>query len=376
MAGIYIHIPFCKQACYYCDFHFSTNQDLRTKMVEAIGMEMLLQKNYLEGEAIETIYFGGGTPSLLSYIDLNDLLTGIHTHFKVLDHAEITMEANPDDLTVEKLQELKRSGVNRLSIGIQTFHDSLLTSLNRAHHANAAFACFTEARNAGFDNLSIDLMYALPGETDDMLLQDLGHIKNLRPEHVSCYSLTIEPKTAFGKWVKQGKMQATNDETAARHLEIVMKELGDVGYEHYEISNFSTKGNFAKHNSNYWKDAVYLGLGPSAHSYNKNSRHYTVANNHEYIRSLTKNQIPMEIEILSREDKINEYILTRLRTAWGCECSELVEKYGYDLLTDHADYLLTLVNNKLIEISGKKITLTHKGKLFADKIASDLFIVP
>lgn len=338
--------------------------------------EIEMQRHYLGDEQIETIYFGGGTPSLLSETELDELMTALRDRFSIHHEAEITLEANPDDLDKEKLVALKKSGVNRLSIGIQTFHDSLLSSLNRAHTAESATDCIYTARAVGFNNISIDLIYALPGETLEMWREDIVKALTLTPEHISCYSLTIEPNTVFGKWTKQGKLQAPDDEVAAQHLEMLVEALEVGGYEQYEVSNFAKPGFYAKHNSSYWKGKKYLGVGPSAHSYNITSRHYTVANNHRYLQSIASGVVPIEKEVLSPADKINEYILTTLRTSWGCDSEELLTSHNYDLLKDRHDYIETLVNNHLAMLKGKKLTLTKKGRLLADKIASDLFILP
>lgn len=373
MAGIYIHIPFCKQACHYCDFHFSVNQQAKTDMLAAISKELVLQKDYLSGELIETVYFGGGTPSVLSQDELSLILDTIRSIHSIADHAEITVEANPDDLTPERLQELRSAGVNRLSIGIQTFDSARLKFLNRVHDGGAAIKSFTDAREAGFDNISIDLIYAIPGETNEQWLEDIRQAVALKPEHISCYSLTIEDKTAFGKWAATGKLKAEPDEVSAQHLELLMQELGAAGYEHYEISNFSKPGFHSKHNSSYWKGAKYLGVGPSAHSYNGESRQYTVSNNHAYIKSIQGESIPFEKEILSRENKINEYILTTLRTSWGIDLAVLKKELHYDLIEQNKSYINQLLDKELITIDNTILKLTQTGKLLADKISSDLF---
>ncbi len=344
-------------------------------MVKAMVQELDLQRHYLEGEQIETIYFGGGTPSLLSSLELDVLMAAIRDRFDVVKDVEITLEANPDDLSKEKLAALRGSGVNRLSIGIQTFHNTLLTSLNRAHSATDAIRSISNAREAGFENISMDLIYALPGETLEMWRDDIEKALALAPEHISCYSLTIEPKTAFGKWTKQGKLQAPDDEVAAQHLEMLVEALELAGYEHYEVSNFAKPGFYSRHNSSYWKGAYYLGIGPSAHSYNGPSRHYTVSNNHHYLKAIASGVVPLEKEILSRADKINEYLLTTLRTSWGCDCETLLTATGYNLLDEQKEYLQQLVDGEYASMDGKKIILTKKGKLLADKIASDLFVL-
>ncbi|MCZ8215209.1 MAG: radical SAM family heme chaperone HemW, partial [Cyclobacteriaceae bacterium] len=370
MAGVYIHIPFCRQACHYCDFHFSTNQALKADMVEAILLEMALQKDYLAGESIDTIYFGGGTPSLLTAEEIQKLLSTLHQYFNINPDAEITLEANPDDLDFSTLAALRSLGINRLSIGIQTFHRAHLQFLNRVHSEEQAKACVLEARKAGFNNISIDLIYALTNETDAEWQEDIRQALRLQPEHISSYSLTIEPKTVFGKWAKTGKLQLTADDTAARHLEILVEQLEASGYEHYEVSNFAQAGFQSKHNSSYWRGKKYLGIGPSAHSYNEASRQYNVTNNHAYLRAIKNGEVPFEKEILTRADKVNEYILTTLRTSWGCDSDYLKNELDYDLLRDQSVYLQDIIKSEYAQLNNTVLLLTKKGKLLADKIAS------
>jgi oxygen-independent coproporphyrinogen-3 oxidase len=375
MAGIYLHIPFCKQACNYCDFHFSTNQKTRAELIEAMVRETELQKNYLDQEPIETIYFGGGTPSLLSSHEIEALLKPIFSLHSVNPKAEITLEANPDDLSKEKLQDLHSLGINRLSIGIQSFDDSVLKFFNRAHHSSEAKRCVEEARSAGFQNLSLDLIYAVPGQDHDQWLKNIETAIQLLPEHLSAYTLTIEEKTVFGKWAKTGKLKKADEEFAAAEFEILMNTLGHAGYEHYEISNFSKPGFRSRHNSNYWRGEKYLGLGPSAHSYNKESRQFNVSNNSLYLKSLKEYKVPFESELLSLENKINEYIFTSLRTSWGCNLTYLKKSFSYDLLSDQKNYLTDIMAKGLIQLEEQNLKLTHKGKFVADQIASDLFLI-
>ena len=373
MAGIYIHIPFCRQACYYCDFHFSVNQQNRAAMVAAISNELLLQKDYLHNEPIETIYWGGGTPSLLTSPEIKLILDTIRSIHRTTGDVEITLEANPDDLTPLSLKEFSEAGINRLSIGIQTFNTERLKALNRIHDGAAALKSFYDARAAGFNNISIDLMYSLPGETTEDWKRDILQAIALSPEHISCYSLTIEEKTAFGKWAAAGKLKPEPDEVSARHLEILMDELHQAGYEHYEISNFSKPGLRSKHNSNYWRGVTYLGVGPSAHSFNGESRQYNIPNNNLYVKSIQVGTIPFEKEILTRENKINEYILTSLRTSWGTNLEFLNRLHGHDLVAQNKEYISQLLNKQLVTLENHILKLTNRGKLLADKISSDLF---
>jgi oxygen-independent coproporphyrinogen-3 oxidase len=375
MAGIYIHIPFCKQACYYCDFHFSTNQEKKAEMVQAINAELSLQKDYLGREPVQTIYFGGGTPSLLNREELDAILNSIYTHFQVAEMAEITLEANPDDLSTAKFRALRESGVNRLSIGIQSFDDTVLQFLNRAHNATSSYRCVEEARNSGFDNISIDLIYSIPGQDDATWLKNIQKALTLHPEHISSYSLTIEEKTAFGRWAAQGKLKGVEDEIAAIQLELLVDCLDRAGYEQYEVSNFARPGFISRHNSSYWQEQKYLGVGPSAHSFNGVSRQYNIAQNHAYLQTLAEGKIPSTVEILSREDRINDYLLTRLRTSWGADLKKLKKELDYDVFSIHRQYVDSLCLQGFAFVENDVLVLSRTGKLLADKISSDLFTV-
>ena len=374
MAGLYIHIPFCKQACYYCDFFFSTRQEQRAELVRAISAEIAHQKNYLNGEALETIYVGGGTPSILLPEELDQILNAVHANFAVAQSPEISLEGNPDDLTKQKLDYLFKAGVNRLSIGIQSFDNTILKSLNRAHDNLMARRCVDDAKNSGFKNISIDLIYAIPARSDEEWLKDIHEAISLQSQHISSYSLTIEEKTVFGKWTKQGKMKAVDDDVAARQLALLIDNLEGENYEHYEVSNFSKPGFQSRHNSNYWRNKIYLGVGPSAHSYNGGSRQYNVSNNSMYLRSIQQEKIPATVELLTREDKINEYLLTTLRTSWGADLEILREQFSWDILYENRDYVQSLQSKGLIVIEDNSLRLTRRGRFLADKIASDLFV--
>ena len=373
MAGLYLHIPFCKQACYYCDFHFSTQKDTKEKMVEALCAELVIQKKYLGEEPVETIYFGGGTPSLLSSKQLENLFQTIRTNYYTVP-GEITLEANPDDLSEEHLRVLKDLGINRLSIGIQSFDDSILQFLNRAHTAQDAVGCVTRSRTVGFDNLSLDLIYAIPGQDHRQWKKNIEQAIALAPEHISAYALTIEEKTVFGNWRKKGKLIPQQDDAVATQMEILIAMLENAGYEQYEISNFCKPGYFARHNSSYWQQKKYLGIGPSAHSYNGQTRQVNLANNPLYIQSVLKGEVPFQVEVLSRANKINEYLLTTLRTTWGCDLRFLNQEFGYNLLIAQGDKVQCFLAHELIEIHNDILFLTRKGKMLADKISSDLFV--
>lgn len=381
---LYLHIPFCKQACHYCDFHFSTNLKSKADLVAAICHEIELQKDYLPIRTLETIYFGGGTPSLLTDKELGQIFEAIHRIYQVRSDSEITLEANPDDLTSQKMLELKPF-INRLSIGLQSFHEPYLRFMNRAHNAQESESCVKLAQDSGFENLTIDLIYGMSerlldiktsGKTDEQMWQaDLEKAIGLNTPHISAYNLTIEPQTALGNWLKKGKIKPVDEELSARHFEQMVRSLTQTGYEQYEISNFAKNGQYARHNSSYWKRRPYLGVGPSAHSFNGASRQYNVANNTKYVKALQENKLDYELEILTPFDQVNDYLLTSLRTIWGCDLSVIQEIGGIDLLEIQKQYFTAFVENGWLKISNNVLFLTSKGKLFADRIASDLFLV-
>ncbi len=374
MAGIYIHIPFCKQACHYCDFHFSTQLSFKEKLIGAIIEEIRLQEKYLLGDKIKTIYFGGGTPSILSSIEIKAILDSVQRNFEVTSDAEITLEANPDDLSLENLMTLKALGINRLSIGIQSFNDTVLSFLNRAHNQKNAIESVENARKVGFENISIDLIYSIPHQSISEWKKNISTALSILPEHISAYSLTIEDRTAFGNWQKKGKLIAMDDDSSAQQFEVLMDILEANGYHQYEISNFCRPGYFSRHNSSYWSHERYLGIGPSAHSYNGESRQFNVRNNSHYIKSIENGLVPYEQETLSRENRINEYILTSIRTSQGLDLDYLKNKFGFELIYKEEHKVELLKRCGKIEISNNRIFLTKQGKLVADKIASDFFV--
>lgn len=375
MAGIYIHIPFCRQACNYCNFHFSTSLYYKNDFVAALLKEVELQSKagYLQGQAIETIYFGGGTPSILQIDELEQIMQQLHQYFIIDSSAEITLEANPDDVTDEKLKGWKQLGINRLSIGIQSLFEEDLRWMNRAHTAEEAKQVISKARAAGFDSFTVDLIYGTPGLTDEKWLYNLNWVLQQDINHLSCYALTVEEKTPLDKQIRQHQKQDVDPEQQSRQFSMLMDHLQQAGYEHYEISNFAKPGYRSKHNSSYWKGVHYLGLGPSAHSFNGSSRQWNVANNQLYIQSLKQEIILFEKEELTATQQLNEYIMTGLRLMEGCDLNYISQKFGNDksaqLQTEAASFaskgLLLTTNNHLI--------LTKEGKLFADSIASDLF---
>ena len=373
MAGIYIHTPFCRQACHYCNFHFSTSLRYKNELLEALLKEIGLQNAYLGDDLIQTIYFGGGTPSLLTISDLRSQIDKIRETFRVSDDTEITLEANPDDITEEKLAGWKEIGINRLSIGIQSFFDEDLQWMNRAHNAQQAIHNLLLAIKQ-FDNITVDLIYGHPLLSNEKWKQNAGTIIDLNIPHISCYALTVEPKTPLHKMIREKKKEDIKQENQAEQFLLLMQWLEASGYEHYEISNFSKPGYRSRHNSSYWQGKKYLGLGPSAHSFNGKSRQWNIGNNIAYIESLAKNRIPFEKEILNSSQQLNEYIMTSLRTAEGLDLERV---HSPEFGVQRPD--LEIRSQKFIDagkliIKENKLILTNEGKLFADGIAAELFV--
>jgi oxygen-independent coproporphyrinogen-3 oxidase len=372
MAGIYIHIPFCKQACHYCDFHFSTSLKYMDELLQALIKELTLQKNYLDGETVETIYFGGGTPSLLNADELNLLIstiTGLHT---VAAGAEITIETNPDDLDKAKVQALRESEINRFSIGIQSFFDEDLAWMNRVHRGSEAEAAVKRVQDAGFENLTVDLIYGYPLLSDEKWKYNLDKIFELGVPHISSYSMTVEPQTALASFISKKKQAAMDDKQSAAQFIFMMNAMERQGFEHYEISNFCRPGQYSRHNANYWKGVKYLGIGPSAHSYNGLSRQWNIASNAKYIQSIELNKLPAEMEVLTETNRLNEYVMTSLRTIWGLDLDKLnsiVSAASDELLKAARPYL----DKQWIIQKENTIYLTPAGKLYADNIALGLF---
>jgi len=373
MAGLYIHIPFCKQACHYCNFHFSTSTKNLQPMVDALIVEMKLQKDYLQKEKITSIYFGGGTPSLLSIEQLELLFNNIYLLFIVDEQAEITLEANPDDLTKEKIYLLKQTPVNRLSIGIQSFFEEDLKWMNRVHNSQQAMDSIQLAKDAGFKNITIDLIYGMPNLTDENWKTNIDTAMSFGIDHISSYALTVEPQTALGHFIKQKKMSPLNEEQSARQFEILIDTLQQNNFEQYEISNFARNKKYAVHNSAYWKNEMYLGIGPSGHSFNKISRSWNIANNAKYIQAIEANKPAFETEVLSIENQLNEYVMTGLRTIWGCDLQHIEKTFGKQFSENILPKIKQKESDGLIEINETNFKLTRKGKLFADGIASELF---
>ena len=375
MAGIYLHIPFCKQACNYCDFHFSTSLKMKASFVDALVAEIELRKSVFDQQTINSIYFGGGTPSLLSEKDLNRIFETLFTSFRVSPLAEITLEANPDDLSLEKIKVLKNTPINRLSIGIQSFRDEDLRFMKRAHNAKEALSSIKNCKQAGFTNLTIDLIYGTPGMDSSAWLENLNIAFDLDIPHISSYALTVEPNTELHHQVLHQKVSNVDENQSAAQFELLTSQMKRNGYEQYEISNFCKPGAYSKHNSSYWKKDMYLGLGPSAHSFYDNKRLWNVSNNTKYVKSLAQNLLPLQEEVLSLEDRYNEYVMTSLRTKWGCSIAEIENNFSSELAVYFRNEIELYVSTENVLVKKEVYYLSEKGKLLADKIASDLFKV-
>lgn len=374
MAGIYVHVPFCRKACHYCDFHFSTSLQNTELLVDALFREIETRQDYLENKNLSTIYFGGGTPSILDKIELNKILGKINQCFKIAPDAEITLEANPDDLTIEKIKELAGAGINRLSIGVQSFFDEDLEIMNRSHNARHAIQAVENAQSGGIQNISIDLIYGLPNLTGEKWAFNLQQAFQLDVPHLSAYCLTIEEKTAFSHFVRTGKIALPAESQTIEQFELLVSEAGKHHFIHYEISNFCKEGRQSRHNSSYWTNEHYLGIGPSAHSYNGISRQFNVANNVKYIKGINSGIPEVETEILSEADRFNEYIMTHLRTIWGVTPGFIGKGFGQKILDTFLSGAQSYIVSGHLQWKQDSLILTRKGKLIADRIASDLFI--
>lgn len=373
MAGIYIHIPFCKQACNYCDFHFSTSLKNKENFLKALSGEIVLRKEYLKGESISTVYFGGGTPSMLTQEELLRIFDTLHANFKINDDAEITLEANPDDLTEQKITELKNTPVNRFSIGIQSFYDDDLKLMNRAHNSLEALHAVQFAQDQGFENISIDLIYGIPGLSEHKWRNNLQIAFALNVKHISAYCLTVEPKTALAHAVSTGAIKDVDEQQSVEQFEIMLEGMKTNDFIQYEISNFCKDGFYSRHNSNYWLKEKYLGLGPSAHSYDGVSRQWNVSNNALYINALEKDELNFEREELTTIQRFNEYVLTSLRTIWGTDLQYIGEHFGEASAAQGLKVAEKYIGSADLQYEENKLILTDKGKLIADRIASDLF---
>ncbi len=372
MSGIYIHIPYCKQACHYCNFHFSTSLQSKSQVLEAIGQELVLRKEEVP-QTVSTLYFGGGTPSILEENELKRIFDSLTPYLEMKELEEVTLEANPDDITPEKLKLWKTLGIDRLSIGLQSFFQEDLEWMNRAHTAKEAKNCFASAAAHGFEKLTVDLIYGYPLLTDEKWLKNLELVKYFGVDHFSAYALTVEDNTALAHQLNSGKQEPVNEEQAAHQFELLMQWAAKNGYEHYEISNFARNGKYAIHNTNYWKGQHYLGLGPAAHSYSGKRRTWNIANNQGYINSVSKGELANSFEELSENDRYNEYIMTGLRTKWGVELGYLEKNFPPEMIASFLEEVKPYLASGHVKMNNAVYTLDNNGKLLADRIMSDLF---
>lgn len=395
MAGIYIHIPFCKQACFYCDFHFSTSLKKKDELIQSLVKELELRKDELKNQPIESIYFGGGTPSLLSVEELQLLIDAVYINYQVIENPEITLEANPDDLMSVRachtepvevqsrtiFEDYRNIGINRLSIGIQSFFEDDLKQMNRAHNANEAKTCLQESTRH-FDNITIDLIYGIPNMSLEKWNENLEIAFGFGVNHISSYALTVEPKTALDSFIKKGAYAPIDEALALQHFNHLVEKTSEQGFVHYEISNFGKPNYFSKHNTSYWQGKPYVGVGPSAHSFNKNQRSWNVSNNSKYIQSIQNNELPNTVETLSVKDQFNEYIMTGLRTIWGVSFNKIEVDFGKEYLIHLKNASEKFINQNLLVVTDFQtnqslsiLKTTQKGKFLVDGIASELFMI-
>lgn len=383
VGAIYIHIPFCKQACFYCDFHFSTSLKKKDDLIQCLVKELKLRKSSFEAITIETIYFGGGTPSLLTAQEIQLLIDTVYEHYHVIKNPEITLEANPDDLSHEVILQLAKSPINRLSIGIQSFFEDDLKSMNRAHNAEEAMRCLKETTKH-FDNITIDLIYGIPNMSLQKWNDNLEIAFKFGVNHISSYALTVEPKTALDTFINNGKYPPIDEGLALQHFNHLVEKTGAQGFVHYEISNFGKPNYFSKHNTSYWQGKPYLGIGPSAHSFYNNERSWHVSNNAKYIKAIQNSELPNTVEVLSKEDEFNEYVMTGLRTIWGVSLKRVENDFGPEFLRHLKKYsdkfikegLLMLANQEVESaVNDTVLKTTQKGKFLVDGIASELFMI-
>jgi len=374
VSGIYIHIPFCKQACYYCNFYFSTSLKKKDELLNCLVKEISLRKKELKGDLIESIYFGGGTPSLLSTEEIQVLIDAVYNNFKVVENPEITLEANPDDLSEEKIIELSQSPVNRLSIGIQSFFEYDLKLMNRAHNVHEAKKCL-EIATKYFDNISVDLIYGIPDCSNEQWLANIRTALSFGIPHISSYALTVEPETALASFVKKGIIKNVDDDKAEEQFVILTDELSKAGFTHYELSNFGKNDFFSRNNSSYWLGKSYLGIGPAAHSFNGKQRSWNVQNNTIYIKNITENKLPIQRETLSVTDRYNEYVMTGLRTIWGVSLEKIHKDFGANYVKYLQMQSEKFITQELLYIDNNILKTTKKGKFLSDGLASDLFML-
>lgn len=374
MSSIYIHIPFCKQACHYCDFHFSTAMGKKDAMIQALIHEMILRKEEFKNEEVDCIYFGGGTPSVLETEEINLLIKTVYDHYEVSSDPEITLEANPDDLSEAKIKTLSESAINRLSIGVQSFFEEDLKLMNRAHNAQEAVDCITLSRKH-FSNSSLDLIYGIPEMSNARWIENIEKALALGVPHISAYALTVEPKTALENFIKRGIIPPVEDEVAQEHHAILIDKMEAAGYDNYEFSNFGKPGFYSRNNTAYWEGKTYIGIGPGAHSYNGKRRAWNVSNNPKYIKAITENQLPQEVEELTPADSYNEYVMTRLRTQQGVSLKKVQDVFGQKVYTYLLQQAQTHIDNHFLFQEGDRLYVTKKGKFLSDGIAADLFML-
>lgn len=375
MSGLYIHIPFCKKACFYCDFHFSVSFKMKEKVIATIIDELTFRKDFFDAnDTISSIYFGGGTPSVLSLQEIDEILGSVFNHYSVDENVEITFECNPDDLDKEYLKGLKFVGINRLSIGVQSFNDEHLKWMNRSHNANQSLKCLEDAEQIGFENITIDLIYGLPHLSDDEWSKTVDQAFNMQINHLSAYSLTMEENTPYIKLVKQGKYEKPNDDISSKHYHILTQLTNELGWEHYEVSSFCKPSNYSRHNSSYWNGKKYLGVGPSAHSFDGKSRYWNVSSNKSYLEYIPTRENFFESEELNISNRLNENIMTGLRTKWGIDLGTLSKDYKYDISNLFREDIKYWVSLNWVVIKDSNMRLTDEGMLFADHIASTLFM--
>ena len=372
-AGIYIHIPFCKQACTYCNFHFSTSLKHKEEIISAIITEITLRKQFLEGKTIQSIYFGGGTPSLLTSTELNLILENIAASFTIENDVEITLEANPDDINTQKLIELKTSGINRISLGIQSFYDRDLLMMNRSHNAGQAEKSLQLIKDAGFENITADLIYGIPDQSNAEWESNIQKLLRFNINHISCYALTVEPKTKLFHLIAKNKMLSPDENHAAEQFEILTALLIADGYEHYEISNFAKNQKYSRHNTSYWSGNWYAGFGPSAHSYNGISRQWNISNNALYVKNINSGMDFFESEHLTKSQQINEFIMVSLRTMWGLDKNQFEKKYGESELKQLMKGAEKYITENYISDTNGYLIITSKGKFVSDGIIAELF---
>jgi oxygen-independent coproporphyrinogen-3 oxidase len=372
--GIYIHIPFCKQACHYCDFHFSTNLGKKEVIILALQKELALRKNEFEHVKVETIYFGGGTPSVLNTKEIEAIIAAVYAHYTVSEQPEITLEANPDDLSEEKILQLAKSPINRLSIGIQSFFEEDLKLMNRAHNTEEAEKSLNLATRY-FDNISIDLIYGMPNMTNERWEQNIDKALSFNIPHISSYALTVEPKTALASFIEKGLIKPVDDEVAEQHFNILLDKMEAYGFINYEISNFGKPDYFSKNNTAYWLGKKYLGIGPSAHSYNGDVRAWNISNNTKYLKAIANSDLPIEEEILSKTDRYNEYVMVGLRTIWGVSLDRIQKDFGKKYHTYLLQQAEIYLQEHLLFLENDMLFTTKKGKFLADGIAANLFMI-